>query len=454
MQKKLRTTIFGILAFIFLVAAPMILFYSEGYRYDFQQNKILKTGGFYVKTSIPAAEVYIDQKYINKTSQFINFDFLAQNLLPKNHDIRIQKTGYHTWEKNLMVKEKMVAQANITLFPDPIAFTPLEQNVKDIHTFPDQNILVLEDASGALYGYESQQKTLILTSKLAATIKISDIKMSPDGKMIIIKAIEKKSQKLKYYLVSTVKESIFLSEIKNLDKTTKNIFFYANNLIYFDLGSKIYKQTLDLQKPTIVINSPVDAFGLEGDNLYYLQNGNLIRENLLTTFKETLTVNFFETDSKSSYDLFIYSGKVFVLENKKIIYYLDDADDVLKKLINSDTEIKYYPQSDKVLFSDGSQLWLFFLNDYESPFFVKADAIIPLIKFNRAEDINWIGGDYFSFIDSKDKVEISEIDNRGNSVNFFEAFGSTTSQLWFNKNEKSLYVLSENILYFSPKIIP
>ena len=116
MQKKIRTIIFSIMAVVFFAAAPMILFYSEGYRFDFQQKKLLKTGGFYVKTSVPAAEVYIDQKFINKTSTFITYDYLAQNLLPKNHDIKIQKTGYHTWEKTLAVKEKMVAKPTSLYF--------------------------------------------------------------------------------------------------------------------------------------------------------------------------------------------------------------------------------------------------------------------------------------------------------------------------------------------------
>ncbi|MFA5368900.1 MAG: hypothetical protein WC303_02735, partial [Candidatus Paceibacterota bacterium] len=122
--------------------------------------------------------------------------------------------------------------------------------------------------------------------------------------------------------------------------------------------------------------------------------------------------------------------------------------------ISSDSEIKYYPQFDKILFTDGSQLWMFFLSDYESPFFVKANSILPITQFIKVTDLNWIGGDYFSFIDSKGKIEISEIDNRGGSVNFFQATDLTASQIWFNKNEKALYVLSENTLFASPKIIP
>ncbi len=454
MQKHIRTTIFSIMAVVFFTAAPIILFYSEGYRFDFQQKKLLKTGGFYVKTSIPAAEVYIDQKYINKTSQFINYDFLAQNLLPKSHEIKIQKTGYHTWEKNLIVKEKMVTQANVTLFPETINFTQAEQNIKKVFHFKDQNILILQNSDGELYSYENKQKNLILGSKLSNTIKISDIKISADSRNIIIKAIENKTLKQKYYLLSITKENTSLVEIKNLDKTTTKIFFYANNLIYFDLNSKIYKQTLDLQKPTAIISTTVDAFSIDGDNLYYLQQGNLIRENLLTTFGENLTKELFEINPKYSYDLFIYGGTVFLLENKTIIYYLDNTTKTLKKLISSDSEIKYYPQFDKILFTDGSQLWMFFLSDYESPFFVKANSILPITQFIKVTDLNWIGGDYFSFIDSKGKIEISEIDNRGGSVNFFQATDLTASQIWFNKNEKALYVLSENTLFASPKIIP
>jgi hypothetical protein len=442
------------MAVVFFAAAPMILFYSEGYRFDFQQKKLLKTGGFYVKTSVPAAEVYIDQKYINKTSTFITYDYLAQNLLPKNHDIKIQKTGYHTWEKTLAVKEKMVAQANVTLFPDSITFSPAEQKVKNAYTFPNQNILILAYNDGSLYAYENQQKNLILAPKLANTIKISEMQMSPDSRTIIVKAIESKTLKQKYYLLSTIKENTALAEIKNMDKTTRNIFFYANNLIYFDQNSKVYRQALDLQRPTAIINTAVDAFTIDGDNIYYLQKKIITRENLLTTFKENISIEPIETNSKYTYGLFAYGGNVFLLENKKNIYWLNDKTKILKKIITADSEIKYYPQFDKILFTDGSEVWMFFLNDYESPFFVKANTLIPITKFLNVDNLNWIGGDYFSFIDSKGKIEISEIDNRGGSVNYFQASDIDASELWFDRNAKSLYVLSGNTLSASPKIIP
>ena len=246
---------------------------------------------------------------------------------------------------------------------------------------------------GSLYTYENQQKTLILASKLASTVKISDMKISPDSRTIIVKAIENKTLKQKYYLLSTTKENTALSEIKNLDKTTRNIFFYANNLIYFDQNSKVYKQTLDLQKPTAVISTAVDAFTIDGDNIYYLQKEIITRENLLTTFKENLTIEPIETNSKYAYDLFVYGGNVFLLENKKNAYRLDDKTKILEKIISTDSEIKYYPQFDKILFTDGSEVWMFFLNDYESPFFVSANFLIQITKFTKISDLNWIGGD-------------------------------------------------------------
>ena len=80
MKKKLRNILFLSLVIIFFVISPAIILYSQGYRFDFQKRQLLKTGGIYVKTSLPAAEVYIDGKYKNKTGQLLSYDFFAQNL--------------------------------------------------------------------------------------------------------------------------------------------------------------------------------------------------------------------------------------------------------------------------------------------------------------------------------------------------------------------------------------
>ena len=67
MTKKSRTVLFLICFCIFLLIAPAVVFYSEGYRIDFKNKKISQTGAFYFKVSQRSADIYLNGKLAKKT---------------------------------------------------------------------------------------------------------------------------------------------------------------------------------------------------------------------------------------------------------------------------------------------------------------------------------------------------------------------------------------------------
>ena len=130
MTKRTRTILFLICLFLFLLIAPLAIFYSQGYRFDFDSKKITQTGGLFLKVFPKSAEIYLDGKLKKKTDFFFG-SILIENLLPKKYKIEIKKEGYFTWEKNLEIREKEVTEAkNVILFPENSNFTILTKGVK------------------------------------------------------------------------------------------------------------------------------------------------------------------------------------------------------------------------------------------------------------------------------------------------------------------------------------
>jgi len=82
MTKKTRTILFLICLFLFLLIAPSAIFYSQGYRFDFDSKKITQTGGLFLKVFPKSAEIYLDGKLKKKTDFFFG-SILIENLLPK-----------------------------------------------------------------------------------------------------------------------------------------------------------------------------------------------------------------------------------------------------------------------------------------------------------------------------------------------------------------------------------
>lgn len=123
MTKRTRTAIFIIFVFLFTLTAPSVIFYSQGYRLNFKEMKVVQTGGLYFRVSPGRADIYLNGRMEKGTSMIGNSAFI-ENLLPQNYEIEIKKDGYYSWRKTLQVNEKEVTEAeNITLFPVNPQFT-------------------------------------------------------------------------------------------------------------------------------------------------------------------------------------------------------------------------------------------------------------------------------------------------------------------------------------------
>ena len=215
MTKKTRTVLFSICVFLFLVSASAVVFYSQGYRFDFEKKKITQTGAFYFKVLPRSAQIYFDGK-LKKETDFIFGSALIENLLPKTYNIQIKKEGYISWEKTLEIKEKQVTEAkNIVLIPESLGFTVLVESkeVKDFFFSPDAKKIILEEIRENgwqinLYDLKNNVKSYLIGEKdiaksevvkedksssspfAAARVSKVDflsLKFSPDSKRILLK---------------------------------------------------------------------------------------------------------------------------------------------------------------------------------------------------------------------------------------------------------------------------
>ncbi len=88
---------------IFLIAAPLSIFLARGFRYDFSQNRLVKTGALVIKTDPRGAEVKLRGQTLSSGTP------LTQRfLLPGEYDVEIKKPGYFTWKKQVTIHEQFV----------------------------------------------------------------------------------------------------------------------------------------------------------------------------------------------------------------------------------------------------------------------------------------------------------------------------------------------------------
>jgi len=201
-----------------MVIAPSIVFYSWGYRFNFETKKIVKTGAFYFKVLPKSAQIsiapldskgnVIKEKEIIKKTDFFFGAALIENLLPKKYQIEIKKDGLYSWKKILELKENQVTEAkNIVLVPQDIGINPLTKNVEDFFPSPDEKIIILKEtaessstssppgsnsAGWSLKTFEVQNnvKSQLMDSKDLSKdgqVNLLDLKFSPDSERLLLK---------------------------------------------------------------------------------------------------------------------------------------------------------------------------------------------------------------------------------------------------------------------------
>jgi hypothetical protein len=234
------------------MAAPGVVLYSQGYRFDFEQRTITQTGAFYCKVLPGNANVYINDKYAKKTSMFTN-SALLENLLPRKYKIEIRKDGYHSWQKNLEIKERQVAEAkHIILFPKELLVeevpkeeaidileimeNPKEKEIpQELTGLSFKNFSVSPDKKKIAYFTDYEMRVLFLENHY-------DLGKSAGDTAFLTRFSEKIENVFwldSYYLLFSAGDRIKVAEIDNRDKPNMaDLVELKNPKLYWDEGKR------------------------------------------------------------------------------------------------------------------------------------------------------------------------------------------------------------------------
>ncbi|OGD86791.1 hypothetical protein A2870_02325 [Candidatus Curtissbacteria bacterium RIFCSPHIGHO2_01_FULL_41_11] len=141
---KNRVTFSAIAAFLILAVAVAAIFWARGFKPDLKNGKIERTG-LIVATSIPTgAQVYLDDRLTSATNTNIGY------LDPKTYRIRIEKDGYTSWEKEILVQADLATEIKALLFP-------VAPEIKPLSTTGAHNPTLSPDGGQIAYGVTGER---------------------------------------------------------------------------------------------------------------------------------------------------------------------------------------------------------------------------------------------------------------------------------------------------------
>lgn len=421
MKKKTRKVLFLLFFIIFLLLGPIIVLYSQGYRFDWKNKKITQTGGLFLRVEPKVADVFIDGKFVKKTD-FLFGSVLIENLLPRKYQVEVKKERYFPWKKELEIKEKEVCEAkSIVLIPENLDYQILTKvNSPESSLFyfsPDQKKIVWkeEEENGwslKLYDLDKNLKIHLL-NQFDISPKggdLLDLKWADNSKEIQLNVLLKEEKR---------------SFVLNLEKTPPLL------------------TTVKISPP----EEKIIASYLVNETKYFIDaSGNLFKN------QEKLTDKPLSLKEEGKYQLRVFSDYIF-LEGEGTLYLFQPDSRSFEEIFRGIKGWKISPAKRKLVYFSDWEIWIFFLHEKMSQPRKKIGQHQFLLRLSeKIRDVFWLNEDYLIF-NAGDKIKVAETDDR-DKINIFNIGEFKDPKIFFNEVDKKVYVLTEGNLFVSKKIIP
>ncbi len=401
MNYIIRKTLFIFFVLLFVIAAPALILYAQGYRlnlpYASGTKLVVKTGGVFVNASPKQADIYINGS-LSKQTDFIFGRALIENLLPRKYNIEVKKNGYQTWSKSLEVKEKEVtAVRNILLVPENIIFTLAEENIDDILESPDKTKLALRGRGADGWNLRVYDLAAGITIKLAdqGDFSAKDAALTgwewTDDSASLNVPVAADGKTVNYY-IATDKTPAVITKINEEER---------------DEAEKNTPPISELAKDTA------------GNAGYSLMADGYIYRKADRGEPAKASEAKMEIDAAAAYKLRVFQDYYFV-EKGNELYVLAPGTDRFKKIFDGlAADIELSPDGQKVVYASDSEVWVFFLDDKTDPPAARAGEEEFIIRLSeKISDCHWLNTDHLIFIAGQ-TLKTAETDNR-DRVNIFD----------------------------------
>jgi len=408
MQVKYRRIVFYVFVALFLISAPFILLYANGYRYNAKKSKFEKTGALIVNTTTKAVSLYLNGNYYGNGNEF-----RIQNLLPGEYEIKLSKTNYFDWQKKLAVESQITTFAkDIRLIGNNLPAKTADALVGALYPAPDQSKFLFirqEKDKNSLVLFDTANDAETSVASLPPRQTVKNISWSAnDDKIIletpsgfqVINTFDGKTQALPLKI-----------KILNLRWDEANnswLFAMTSDGIYridllFGTASKIYG-------PTKI----ADDFITYQNNLYLVIQSTLQQINL--NGGETISLPL----ERSGYKIKSAEGKRLILIDSK--QHLQIFNLPLQKL--STPELFANAKNFNISGND-----LLYYNDFELWTYSFATGAKELVT-RFGEEIKralWLSGSEYIAVNFGNQIKIIELDKRDSRQIYgfpkFEAIG-------------------------------
>jgi len=282
-KRRLMALVFVLL---FLILAPIIVFYANGDIMD-KSFEFLKTGGIFLRGIENGSTVFINNKQEEVTG-FLQRDLFIKNLRPNTYHVKVIKENLNDWEGQITIEPNLVSDLRVLSLPKNIL---LEEIPKTIKTSPTSSSTIEKansDYSDILKIFNPLEATTSIKTKIVATTTYplgsennpktkKKIGVWYSGKDLFLSWLGTIDSSPKFFCkeeicVKKVKVFSFDSDIKDVD-----LFFGENEILTVSTDNKIYAieaQENPLKKPQMIYEGKNPKFIFVDESVMYIKDND------------------------------------------------------------------------------------------------------------------------------------------------------------------------------------
>lgn len=136
------------------------------------------------------------------------------------------------------------------------------------------------------------------------------------------------------------------------------------------------------------------------------------------------------------------------------LYHGEEKEQVKKTLVDEDIkEFSVAPDGKKLVYFNNYEIWIFYLEDYYGDFSKSKWEKVFLTRFSEEiGTILWINPHYLMF-SVGNTIKISEVDER-DRINIYDLARFKNPQVFWDEEEKKIYILTQGTLLSSARLLP
>jgi hypothetical protein len=435
MEKLKRSIFFWTLFVLFFITGPLVIFYSQGYRFDFHRGVFVYSGTITLKVNPQNFSVSIngkpnDSKQLNR----INSSFNIASLLPGDYEIKLSRDGFQNWSKKTDVHSGLASEFwNILLVRNSYEKTEYDTGgAEKFYISPKSDYTAYEKKSDSGFevnlfntGNETNEFNYAFPDwNFAEEARKENIEWSPDQSYISVPAQKNSaddSKEYSYFIVDVGSNTFFnLNEFINL-KNLSDVRWdpKEKGYLFFLSGNSLYRLNVKDSLSLLKISDDISSFDLSKTDLYFVKNPNNLVYKTATDGQsepQQITSSFPDGNNPEIYRVITYDDDRIALISKDkslFIYNKGEHDTHFRKLGEGVEGTHFSDDGKKLLFWSKNEISAYYVLDWKVQPLRSEDELTNVTRYSdEIKNVQWFK-DYEHIIFSTGKyVKIIELDPR------------------------------------------